>query len=272
MKTKTIYERQDAKSIRNLIVSHFKRRHKLSQGAAETIFEETSYLLNHLNKQQNRSPGQIIFYSVHKNEPAGKKLSDCELLPVKLTIYDDKDRKIRKEKGLQFLNCHIIERITNEALAQNALLTQEDLSIIMRCSRRSIIRYLQKLRTLKKKIPLRGDYTDLGRGKSHKKKILSLFLLNYSETEIKERMHHCLSQVETYIRDFIRILLLKENGYGAGAIVRIAKLSKSLVSEYLTIINEFAGDSFYKEPLEKVINRYGETLQINLKKKGVNIK
>ncbi|HBY56692.1 MAG TPA: hypothetical protein DEG96_02335 [Candidatus Atribacteria bacterium] len=42
---------------------------------------------------------QIIFYAVSTDEPAGKPIKDCRLIPVKLTLYRHTDRKIKAKLG-----------------------------------------------------------------------------------------------------------------------------------------------------------------------------
>ena len=75
-----------------------------------------------------RFDNQIIFYAVSAEEPAGKPIKDCRLIPVNLTLYRHTDQKIKAKLGISALRESLAARLSEEAHRQGGLLSQADLA------------------------------------------------------------------------------------------------------------------------------------------------
>ena len=62
-----------------------------------------------------RFDNQIIFYAVSADEPAGKPIKDCRLIPVNLTLYRHTDWKIKAKLGIPALRESLVARLSEEA-------------------------------------------------------------------------------------------------------------------------------------------------------------
>ncbi len=118
-------------------------------------------------------------------------------------------------------------------------MTQEDLSRLLRMSTSAVKKILRAYRKLEITIPTRGSVHDMGRTFTHKKEILSLYLEGATTSEIARRTGHDPVNVDRYIDDFQRILLLYEDGNPSSKICFYTGLGKKLVSEYINFIKEY---------------------------------
>ena len=83
------------------------------------------------------SDGQLKYSCVAINEPAGKKIEDCQMVTVLLMLFDPKDQGQLAYDGKQAsiaLRRRRLTRITDQAREQGGLLSQEDLAEILMLS------------------------------------------------------------------------------------------------------------------------------------------
>lgn len=268
MKTNTLFDRMSPKSLNGLMASHFQHTYGLSPRASETICQD-AILMRHIFGQPSRADGQIIYYAVKLGEPASKRIRDCELVSVKLTLHDPPDLCYRKKHGRKELLRHVMGRICREAYEQGAVLSIEDVASILHISERTVKRHNKALEAAGRALILRGRTADMGPGSCHRVPIVELFLQGYSETETAQRTNHTLESVERYLYDFLRVSLLLSDGYKPGLAARIAHLSRGKVLAIKTLYERLSGDSFYQEPLSKVLEIY--QLRRSLKKGAIQI-
>lgn len=266
MKTRTFADRQSEKTIIGLLSAHLSKNYRLPPKAVETLCND-SVLLQSLFDNKPRAEGQIIYYATKIGESPAKALKNCQMVPVRLSLMSPKDIEVRKKKGTRELTIEIMKRITKESHAQGALLTLEDICNILHIGVATAKRHKKILEERGEFLPLRGTYTDMGPGISHKERIISLFLLGYPETKIAAQTHHDLSSVERYLQDFIRVITMLDEGYEESTIIRITRLSKKTVLFYTDLYKKYTNDSLYKEALERVIKLY-ELRRELAKKKG----
>ena len=114
----------------------------------------------------------------------------------------------------------------------------------------------------------RAHFTDAGRGVTHKRTIIKLFLLGVPETEIVTRTHHHLSNIERYINSFLRVALLYRQGQARQLISRITGFSLFLTNEYIVLYEELAADETFATPLRKHLDFYADGLLPRQAKKG----
>jgi biotin operon repressor len=145
--------------------------------------------------------------------------------------------------GVAALRRSKIQRLTREAQEQGALLTQEDLARLLCASRSTIKRDIAHLRSEGVDVPTRGQIKDIGRGVSHKTRIVGDWLAGYTFSEIKKRRWHALGSIERYCMDFQRVARLHAHSLDASEIRVSTGLSERLIQEYLDLYEECGRDN-----------------------------
>ena len=90
-----------------------------------------------------RPPGEIIHTVVSMDEPPGKPIKHCKVVPVRLTSFHEEDPNIIREEGTVEARAIRLLRFCREAYEQKALLSHEDLSFLL-CIDLSTVRDLVK--------------------------------------------------------------------------------------------------------------------------------
>jgi len=262
-------ERIDEKSALRLFSNYLRFRYNFSRVVSESLYKDALYFQLLFNVT-DRQDGQIFYYGVKVTEAAGKALKDCEYVRVKLTIYDGSDLDIRSRYGLDNLRRHKLKRLCEEAVTQGAVLSQEDLAHLLNVSRSTIVLDLKKLRHQGENVITRAYYTDQGRGLSHKHRIIRLFLQGFTLSDIAIRSRHDIKNVQNYVSDFFRIILLHQEGKSPLMISRIICKSSALVSEYIDLYEKLYLEPHYREILDRQLSFYVAQLELNpLKKTAV---
>lgn len=267
MKTKPTRDRLNEKNSRGLLVNHLRTRYDFSPAMAEVLAEDALYL-RIISAPGKRQDGQIVWYAVKNTEPAGKALKECEYEAVTLTLHHPDDIIYRHQHGLLELKRHILKRISDEAAAQGAPLTQEDLGAILFLDRGTVADHIAVLKGRGETVVTRSYFTDAGRAVTHKRPIIKLFLLGVPETEIAQRTGHSLPSTERYIDGFLRVTLPYRQGDTPQLIGRITGFSLFLVNEYITLYRELAADKTFAVPLRKTLDFYADGLLPRQAKKG----
>lgn len=267
MKTKPARDRLGEKNSRGLLVNHLRTRYAFSPAMAEVLAEDALYLRTIL-APGSRQDGQIIWYAVKSTEPAGKALKDCEYVAVTLTLHHPDDIAYCHQHGLLELKRHVLKRIADEATAQGAPLTHEDLATILLMDRGTVADHITALEARGETVITRAHFTDAGRAVTHKRSIVKLFLLGLSETEIARRTGHTLSSIESYIDGFLRVTLPHRDGDAPQLLSRITGFSLFLVNEYIALYEELAADETCAVPLRKTLDFYADGLLPRQAKKG----
>lgn len=256
MKNNTLFDRLNPKSFNGLLTERLQSHYRLPPAAAQTICQD-AIILSHLFGHSTRKDGQVIYYAVKLGEPASKRIRDCQLLGVRLTLIDThEDLRVLKDKGLYSLVKHVMARISKEAYEQGSVLSVEDISFLLKISPSTVKRYKKELKSSGVSLILRGDSEDMGPASSHREPVIKLFLQGYSETEIAQILHHQLEHVENYLYDFLRVSLLLKDGYPSGVISRLTKLSKGKVETLQELYQRLERDPYFNAPLEVVLNIY----------------
>ncbi len=141
--------------------------------------------------------------------------------------------------GLAGLRRHRILRLTKEAYDQDALLTYEDLAVLLTSSPATMKRDIQHLRREGYFVMTRGTKLDMGPGLSHKTQILELYFKAYTFTEIEQKTNHSERAVYRYLRDFTHVATLHAQDFPKGQIRLITHLSDRLIREYLSLYEEY---------------------------------
>jgi DNA-binding MarR family transcriptional regulator len=256
-------DRLQIKTAEARIGNYFEKRYKFSPVISEALTSDTLFF-NSVFGNNRRLDGQIIYYAVKNEEPAGKSLKECQYVKLTLTLYKKNDIGYRKENGLKELRLRIIKRICDEAVLQEACLTHEDIAELLFLDRTTVGLYIKILEERGQYIQTRANFTDQSKKYTHKEQIIKLFFMNLSETEIAQRTNHNLLSVEQYIKSFLRISLLYQEKKSEGEICRLSAMSPGLVKEYITLYQKLEEDSYYKESFIKKLTLYRIDLSTDL--------
>lgn len=190
----------------------------------------------------DRPEHTVVYWAVASHEPAGKPLEACALVPVRLSLLEAEDGP-DPEKDADF-NCvrHMkvrkALRYATEAKRSGGYLTYADLGYLLGIHPAAISTLVQKEQ--KTILPLRGAECDIGRGVTHRREIIKMFLELYTETQIADRTGHSYESIENYVKEFATVMLLHEQGMAAPMIRKVTGRSTRLIQEYLALLKEYA--------------------------------
>ena len=155
-------------------------------------------------------------------------------MDVNLTLDSPDDLEALRQ-GVAGLRRSKIQRLTCEAQDQGALLTQEDLARLLCTSCSTIKRNVTSLRSEGIAVPTRGQIKDIGKGVSHKTRIVDDWLAGYTFSQIKRRRRHSLHAIERYCADFRRVIRLYRHSLSTADIQMSTGLSERLIGEYVAL-------------------------------------
>jgi hypothetical protein len=268
MKTRLPADRLRDKSSATLVANHLRQRYDFSAVVAEALTDDLQLLSQQMNGSPQLAEGQVLYPAVKADEPAGKALKDCQYVMVRLTLFARSDLAFQQQSRLKELKKCVLHRITEEANAQGGPLTYEDLSRLLFADRKTIGQYVRELRAEGKTVVTRATYTDASASISHHRPIVKLFLLNYTEAEIAQRLNHTLGRVEGYLKDFLRICIAHRQGYTVEGIRHLTGLAKRVVEKHLEHYAELSASPFWKDHVECKLHFYEASLGADPAKKG----
>lgn len=203
-----------------------------------------------------RSPGQICYTAVSIGERAGKPIRWCMTRPVNLTIVHASDVEVLHDDGKPALRRVRLARLCDEAYGQGAVLSHEDLSLLLAVDMSTVRRLVGACARQGARPPTRGVLEDIGPAVSHKHKVVELFYRGLPPAHIGARIGHSLGSVERYLADFARVVHLHHKGLVPEVIVRITGLSPKTVKTYLGLGREYAGPR-HRPVTQKLLLRFG---------------
>jgi predicted transcriptional regulator len=222
------------KNAKEAIIKQIGEDFNLTPILAKAHYEQMEkYFKEHINLRPNT--GQISYEAIVDTDAPGKAIADCKRKAVMLTLCHNEDLKILADKGLSSARQNRIQRITQEAKAQGVLLTHEDLSYLLCTSPSTVKRDIAKLRKAGFFIPTRGQIKDIGKGISHKTKIVDMYVRGYQFTEIEHRTNHSSASIIRYLKDFSQVALLTKKKLTLDEIRLTMGISERLIKEYQTL-------------------------------------
>jgi biotin operon repressor len=228
-----VVERLAAKSPEEAIIERISRDFNLAPFMARTQFEQMRrYFEEYLGLE--REVGEMTFLAVSTDAPPGRPIAECQRVAITLTMECQDDLEGLR-CGVTALRKGKIQRLTREAQEQGALLTQEDLARLLCTSRSTIKRDIAELRGEGVDVPTRGQIKDIGKGISHKGRIVEDWLTGYTFSQIQQRRRHSLHSIERYCSDFQRVVRLQGRGLSVSEMRIGTGLSERLVKEYLDL-------------------------------------
>jgi len=234
-------KRLESKNAKNAIIQKLSQDFNLTPIIAEAFYQQVSvYFSEHSNI--SLSSGEVSYEAVCSTEPAGKHIRLTRKVTCRLKLMDiNSDFDALANFGLAGMRRLRIERLTRQAYDQGALLTYEDLALLLTTSPATVKRDVFFLRKDGKFIMTRGTKLDMGPGLSHKSIILDLYFKGYSFTDIELKTNHSETSVKRYLTDFIQVATLYKQNFSAQQIRLIAQKSDRLVREYIQLY-----DIYYK--------------------------
>lgn len=237
--------------------------YELSPKMSESIIESSKRCLIRDNVLKE---GQLELSVISLEERSGKFIENMKKCRVVLTLDNGiEDRTLRQEFGRIYLRQVRIERITEEAIEQQGILSQEDLGRILSCTVRTMQRDISEIKSRGIEIITRGVLHNIGRGQTHKVKIISLYLEGKTFSEIKLSTHHSVGAIKRYIQDFQKVLMsLHHKVTDSDSISNVTGLSITLVKQYKDLISESNKEKNKKTMMKEMIkqwNRAGTRLK-----------
>lgn len=231
--------RLKSKNAREAIVQKLAVDFNLTPIIAEAFYQQFAlYFEEHANI--TLSTGEIAYEAVAAEEPAGKHIRLTKKVTVRLKLIDfNSDLEALASYGLAGLRRNRLARITRQAYDQGALLSYEDLAMILTTSPSTIKRDCYHLKQQGMFILTRGAKLDMGPGLSHKTAIIDLYFKNYTFSEVEQKTNHSETSVKRYLADFIQVATLYRQKFSANQIRLIAKKSDRLVREYLQLYQTY---------------------------------
>jgi len=191
---------------------------------------------------RDRSDHEVVYWAVAATEPAGKPLAACRLVPVRLALLAAEDTAGEPANRVSGVKFKKILRYATHAKFQGGYLTYADLGYLLGIHTEAIRRLIQQ--NPKVVVPLRGLECDIGRGITHRRRIVELYLQMYTETEIVARTGHSYESIENYIKEFAAVLVMADRGMAPTLIRRVLGRSMKLVKAYLELVREYSGPEY----------------------------
>jgi hypothetical protein len=230
------------KTAREAIIHSIGRDFNLTPLIARAYFSQIATYF-HEHADVSLSSGQVCYEAVSAQEPAGKHIALASRVSVRLTLFDPQvDFTVLAEGGLAGLRQHRILRMTREAIDQSALLSYEDLAMLLTTSPATVRRDARTLRRAGKVVMTRGWKHDMGPGTSHKAQIIDLYLKGFQFTDIELKTNHSETSVRRYLRDFVQVATLHRQNFSIAQIRQITSFSERLIREYLELYDHYAGE------------------------------
>ena len=198
-------------------------------------------------------PGQMVWTAVDIAEPAGKPIRLCQFKRIVIThINASEDAEVRRSYGPSAKRRQQILRMSVEAKDQGALLTQEDLSVILDTDVRTIRRDIQRLREQNICVPTRGQQKDIGPAVTHRVQAITMFLSEMEPVEIARAIKHSLTAVERYIDTFCRVIYCQRRFRNNLKTALVVGVSIATVNTYLELHTHACEDSAYRQRIAEI--------------------
>jgi len=201
-------------------------------------------------------PGQIRLVVASLKAPFGPPLAAADKVEVTLTVdagLDDVAVKVRE--GAEGLRQGRILRVTEEALEQGGVLTHEDLARALGVDVRTIRRDTRVLKAAGHAVQTRGPLKGVGRGQTHKVRILELWLGREGYDQLARRMHHSPRAIQRYVETFLHLVRLYQDGLPVEELAFAARSSERLVRDYLAVYEAALAKPAWREKLEEEVAR-----------------
>jgi len=248
-------KRQIQKTSEGELYYELRNSYNFSPKESESIIETAK---QYLIRENLLKEGEIEVTVIALEERSGKILEKMKKVRVRLTIDNGKeDREVLREFGRKGLRQIQIQRITEEALEQGGVLSQEDISKYIGCDVRTIKRYIKGIHEKGIEVITRGVLHNIGRGQTHKQKIVGYYLVGKTFSEIKLITQHSIGSIKRYLESFVRVLMsIHQRIFSPKDISSVTGISEHLVLQYLDLIHESRKETRCRLKMEELITQY----------------
>jgi hypothetical protein len=187
--------------------------------------------------KEHVKPGQIVWNAVSITTRAD--WSNVRFVPVTLTMIDEKDiEQLARGVTMSEIAKQGIARITKEAYEQGALLSMRDIGLLTWRYSGAISAYRKQYeKEHDVTLPHPGSLQDMGSCVSHKSMIVRKVAVDKKDPlNVARETNHSQWAVDRYLKDFNRVRLCREDGKDSEFISLATGLNKSVVNEYIKII------------------------------------
>jgi DNA-binding Lrp family transcriptional regulator len=250
-----ILERNQHKTSDGEFIFELLNEYELSPKESSSILESAKRCLIRDNVLKE---GEIEVSVIFIEERSGRMTESMKKIRVRLTTNNGlEDSEVLKESGRVSLRRIIIQRITSEAIEQNGILSQEDISKYLRCSVRTVKRDISFIKESGIEVITRGVLHNIGRGQTHKVKIIGLYLEGKTFSEIRLKTHHSGGAIKRYLQDFQKVLMSIYHGIKeASSISKVTGLSINLIRQYIELISQSRKDVHRKAMMDDMIRQW----------------
>lgn len=255
---KAVQNRLETKSRDNQFLEVLLHQFEFSPKQAEAILDTAKeiYELDRYDPDKQVEPGKIKRQVVSARAKHGPGLKTLAQVTVTLTRDNGKeDDKVRRYYGPSALRQVRICRLTEEALDQGGILSQEDLADILAVDVRTIRRDVRSLKDAGLIIKTRGIYHDIGPSVSHKVWIVSLYLQFKTYSEISRRTRHSPSSIKRYLSDFGRVAVCYRKQLAVDEIAHVVGISERLARDYIELYKSYNTPE-YADRLQDMFTRF----------------
>lgn len=231
-----------ASAVRTFILDEFP--HLGGPMIVDLFVEKLNTLVDEFCPPTNRlRMGQLLWFAVAKDEKPsyGKSMDRTRIVPVVLTVVSSEDiERFKDGVHLKEIRKGVEARLYREAYEQGGVLSEADLSVILRVNLDTIsvdtVAYERENGCV---LPRRGTVHDMGRSVSHKSVICKKRRLHgRSTSEVARETGHTNKSVDRYTLALDRIQFCTKMGLSVEAASFVTGLSKNLVIEYTDLAQE----------------------------------
>lgn len=244
-------DRLAPKNARQAIIGRIAEDLRLAPFLAEAYYEQVAQYFRDYGAGDLQD-NQLAYCAVAAEETAATPIAQCRKVPVRLTLHDPAD--LAAPATVVELRRKRAQRLCEEALEQGALLTQEDLALLLTTSVSSIKRDLRALRDQGVFVPTRGQQRDIGPGISHKTQTIDGYLRGEQLSDLSLRIRHGIDSMARYLKAFRQVALMTREQLPADLIAKSCRLSKTLVAEYQELYRQACDDPDKQRLLQDLLS------------------
>ena len=236
MTAKTSAQRQALKTPEAAFVHVLQSEFEFSARLSGEVLQTAQEMLVGVVPAATLRPGQVRAMVASFKAPFGPPLDETDLVAVTLTIdAGAEDVAVRERDGLAGLRQGRILRMVDEGLEQGGGMTHDDLAKVLSVEARTIRRDVRTLKAEGHLLHTRGPLKGVGRGQTHKVRILELWLDRAGYDAIARHMHHTAQAIKRYIGTFLRVVTLQRKGTPVEEMAFLTQSSVKLVNDYLGV-------------------------------------
>ena len=230
----TIEDRLEQKTPEAAFLGVLEQEFHFSPRLAKEVWLAAEEML--VGRGEGVRPGQVRQIVAQRTAPFGPPLAETATVEVTLTVdIAGEDAEVKRREGLGGQRRGRILRLVEEAIEQEGVLTQEDLARALGVDSRTIRRDVRLLKEEGHLVHTRGQLKGVGRGQTHKVRIIELWLDREGYDKIARWLHHSPQAIKRYVNSFLRIVTLWQKGMSAAEIAFLTKTTPRLVADYLVV-------------------------------------